>query len=149
MDPSAATSLDRSPLPSPAERPGADVVIYDGHCAICTAQVRRLSRWDAGGKLAYLSLHDPQVASRYADLSHDALMRDMYVVDTRGRRHAGAAAFRYLSRRLARLWWLAPLLHIPGTLTFWQWCYRQIADRRYRFGGQTECQDGSCQVHRR
>ena len=48
-------------LPTPAERPDADVVIYDGQCGICTAQVRKLPWWDCQGKLSYLSLHDPEV----------------------------------------------------------------------------------------
>lgn len=134
-------------LPSPAERPDADVVIYDGNCRICTRQVARLPWWDWQGRLAYLSLHDPEVARRYPDLTHETLMRDMYVVDRAGRRHCGAEALRYLSRRLRRLWWLAPLLHIPFSLPVWQWLYRQIADRRYRWGRVEECSDGGCEVH--
>ena len=49
-------------LPTVLERPEADVIIYDGHCRFCRGQVERLSRWDTGGRLAYLSLHDPEVA---------------------------------------------------------------------------------------
>jgi len=139
---------DAVALPTPLERPAADVVIYDGHCRICTAQIKRLARWDGGRRLAFLSLHDPQVAARYSDLSFDQLMRNMVVVDRLGRRHIGAAAIRYLSRRLPRLWPLAPLLHIPGSLPFWQWCYRQVADRRYRLGGQEACGDDACRLHR-
>ncbi len=139
------------PLPTPDERPGADVVIYDGNCRICTAQVRKLPWWDCQQRLAYLSLHDPKVGRRYPDLTHDALMRDMYIVDHRGRRHRGAAAIRYLSRRLRRLWWLAPVLYIPGSLPLWQWLYRQVANRRYRFGRTgvhgADCDDGACQLH--
>ena len=134
-------------LPSPEDRPGADVLIYDGNCRICTAQIARLPWWDCQGHLAYLSLHDPAVAQRYPDLSHDALMRDMYIVDRHGNRHRGAAAFRYLTRRLRRLWWLAPVLYIPFSLPAWQWLYRQIADRRYRFGTTTDCADDACAVH--
>jgi predicted DCC family thiol-disulfide oxidoreductase YuxK len=136
-------------LATPDERPSADVVIFDGECRICTAQVRRLSRWDRGHRLAYLSLHDPVVADRYPDLTHEMLMRDMYIVDHRGRRHRGAAAVRYLSGRLPLLWWLAPLLHIPFTLPLWQWLYRQVADRRYQFGKTHECEDGTCSLHGR
>src|SRR5688572_16787389 len=110
-------------LPGPEDRPDADVVIYDGHCRICTGQIRRLARWDGGGRLAYLSLHDPEVAARYPDLTYDLLMQAMVVVDRSGRRHIGAAAIRYLSRRLPKLWWLAPILSFPGTLPLWQWCY--------------------------
>ena len=135
-------------LPGPDQRPLADVLIYDGQCRICAAQVGFIERWFAAGRLAYLSLHDARVGMRYPDLSHDDLMRQMYVVDRRERRHGGAAAVRYLSRRLPRLWWMAPLLHVPGSNRLWQWLYRQVANRRYRFGRVETCDDGSCRVHR-
>ena len=134
-------------LPTPEQRPRAEVVIYDGHCRICTAQIRRLAAWDTGGRLSYLSLHDPQTRQRYPDLSYEALMQDMYLIDRRGHRHRGAEALRYLSRRLPWLWWLAPILNLPGTLPLWQWCYRQVAKRRYRFGRIESCDDGSCRLH--
>jgi predicted DCC family thiol-disulfide oxidoreductase YuxK len=137
-----------SPLVGPEERPDADVVIYDGRCRMCVGQTLRLARLDCGGRLAFLSLHDGRVPQLYPDLSHEALMRDMYVVDRRGRRHRGAAAVRYLSRRLPRLWWLAPLLHLPGTLPLWQWMYQQVAQRRYQFGTIEACDDEACAVHR-
>ena len=134
-------------LASPDERPDSDVVIYDGQCRICTGQIERLARWDRGRRLSYLSLHDPRVVDRCPDLSHNAMMKEMYVVDRRGRRHAGASALRYLSRRLPTLWWLAPVLHLPGTLPLWRWLYQQIAKRRYRFGRIEACDAGSCHLH--
>lgn len=134
-------------LPTPAERPNADVVIFDGNCGICSGQVGRLANWDRAGRLAFLSLHDPEVAARYPDLTHDELMANMVVVDRDGRRHAGAAAFRHLSRHVPRLWWLAPLLHLPGTMPMWQWVYRQVADRRYRLSEAAGCATGACAVH--
>jgi predicted DCC family thiol-disulfide oxidoreductase YuxK len=136
-------------LPTPAERPYADVVIYDGDCRMCTAQIRSLRWWDCQGKLSYLSLHDPEVARRYPDLTHDMLMAQMYVVDRQGNRHGGAAAIRYLSRRLRRLWWLAPLMYIPGSLPLWQWLYSQVAKRRYRFGKIEACDNNACSLHGR
>ncbi|HEY1598249.1 MAG TPA: DUF393 domain-containing protein [Pirellulales bacterium] len=136
------------PLPGPDQRPLADVVIYDGECRMCTGQIGFLERWFAAGRLAYLSLHDARVPVRYPDLSHDDLMRQMYVVDRQGGRHGGAAAIRYLSRRLPRLWWLAPLMHVPGSMPLWQALYRQVANRRYWFGRREECTDGSCSLHR-
>ena len=95
-------------LPTPAERPESDVVIYDGECRICTAQVRKLPWWDCQQKLSYLSLHDPEVARRWPDLSHDRMMQEMVIVDHYGNRHWGPEAIRYLTRRLRRLWWAAP-----------------------------------------
>jgi predicted DCC family thiol-disulfide oxidoreductase YuxK len=137
------------PLPSPAERPEADIVIFDGQCKFCTGQVQNLARWDRKGRLAYLSLHDPQVAKRFPDLTYEQLMEEMVVVDQQGRRHAGAAAFKYLTTRLPGLYLLAPLLHIPFTMPLWRWGYRQIAKRRYALAGKTAaaCDDGGCKVH--
>jgi len=134
-------------LIDPAERPGVDVVIYDGHCRFCTGQVRNLARLDWRRRLSFLSLHDPRVAEQYSDLTHEQLMEQMYVIDRRGGRHGGAAAFRYLTRHLPLLWLLAPLLHVPGSLPVWSWCYRQIARRRYWFGRTATCEDGACKLH--
>ncbi|WP_254507998.1 thiol-disulfide oxidoreductase DCC family protein [Anatilimnocola floriformis] len=136
-------------LPKPAELPDAPVVIYDGHCKFCTGQVKNLARWDGKGRVAFISLHDAEVARRWPDLTHEMLMDQMYVVDPQGNRYGGAAAFRYLSRVLPKLWILAPIMHIPFTLPIWQFCYRQVAKRRYLMGKTTEeaCDDGGCKVH--
>lgn len=135
-------------LPSPADLPNADIVLFDGHCRFCQSQVLRLHRFDGRGRLAFLSLHDPEVARRFPDLTHDQLMKEMVVVDARGGRHAGAGAIRYLSRRLPILWPLMPLLHIPCSMPVWNWLYGQVAKRRYRLAGRIEsCEDGACAVH--
>jgi predicted DCC family thiol-disulfide oxidoreductase YuxK len=134
-------------LPSPGERPDAEVLIYDGDCRFCTGQVRNIAWFDRGGRIAFLSLHDPEVARKYPDLSKDQLMEQMYLVDRAGRRHAGAGAFRYLTRRLPLLWPLAPLMHLPFSLPLWNWCYRQVAKRRYLFGKTRRCDDDACAIH--
>ncbi|MDZ4817623.1 MAG: DUF393 domain-containing protein [Planctomycetota bacterium] len=145
---STATNNSTARLPGPDERTNSDVVIYDGHCRICTAQVRKLPWWDCQKKLSYLSLHDPEVQRRYPDLTHDALMKEMYVVDQSGNRHAGADAIRYLTRRLRRLWWAAPALHFPFSRPLWQRAYRWIANRRYQYGKLDQCDEGgTCSLH--
>lgn len=135
-------------LPGPEDRPERDVVIYDGNCRICCRQIERLAWWDRGGRLAYISLHDPRVARRYPDLSHDRLMEEMFVVTRDDRRYGGAEAIRYLSRRLPGLWWLMPLMHLPGTRSLWRRLYRQVAASRYRFGQvDPACGGGTCHLH--
>ena len=134
-------------LPDPVDRPDASVVIYDGHCRFCTAQVQRLDRWDRSDKLAFISLHDPRVGEQWPDLTHAQLMEQLYLISPAGRRYGGAAAFRYLSRHLPRLWLLAPLLHIPFSLPLWQWGYRLIARQRYRWGRTDACDDDNCAIH--
>ena len=135
-------------LPTPAQRPSAEVVIFDGNCRICTAQIVRLAKWDTHGRLAFLSLHDAEVGRRYPQLTHEALMREMVVVDRRGAFHHGAVAVRQIARRIPRLWPLVPWLYLPGTMPLWQWLYRQVADRRYRFN-QSDCGEGTCHLHGR
>jgi predicted DCC family thiol-disulfide oxidoreductase YuxK len=73
----------------------------------------------------------------------------MYLIDRQGRRHAGAAAFRHLSRRLVPLWPLVPLLHLPGSLPLWRFLYRQVAKRRYRLGKTAPCESETCHLHGR
>ncbi len=145
----ALTPAAQSHLPTPEERPGSDIVIYDGNCRMCSAQVKKLTWWDCQQRLSYLSLHAPEVARRFPDLTHEMLMEQMYVVDHQGGRHGGAAAIRYLSRRLRRLWWLAPVLHVPFSLPLWQWLYRQVAKRRYKFGKTEQCDGDTCSIHAR
>ncbi|HUG68708.1 MAG TPA: DUF393 domain-containing protein [Pirellulaceae bacterium] len=141
------TATGPTELPGLADRPHADVVIFDGECNFCRGQVARLARWDRAGRLAFVSLHDPIVAERYPDLTHEQMMEQMYVVDRAGNRHGGAAAFRYLSRKMPRLWLLAPLMHVPFMLPVWQWCYRQVAKRRYQLAGKQHCDGDACEVH--
>ena len=136
-------------MPTPDENPASDVVIYDGHCKFCTAQVERLARWDTKRRLSFLPLQNPKVAKLYPDLSYDQLMAEMVVVSPQGNRYGGAAAFRYLTTRLPLLYPLAPLLHLPFTLPLWRWGYRQVAKRRYAIAGRSGegCDDDACGVH--
>jgi predicted DCC family thiol-disulfide oxidoreductase YuxK len=134
-----------SQLPTPGQRPTADLVIYDGQCQFCRRSVERLRRLDSQQRLAFISLHDPEVSRRFPDLTKDQLLAEIYVVDQQGRRYGGAAAIRYLSRRLPRLWPLAPLMHLPGSLPLWNYLYRWVARRRYLLGGAT-CEDDTCQL---
>lgn len=143
----ATKTRPTTPLPDPAERPEADVILFDGQCRFCRGQVERLARWDRAGRLSFLSLHDPRTAQRYPDLTHEQLMAHMYLIDRQGNRYRGAEAIRYLSRKMPRLWPLAPVLHLPGSLPLWQWGYDQVARRRYRWGKVSDCDGGSCDIH--
>ena len=138
---------EESALPDPGDRPVSDVVIYDGNCRFCHSQVRLLRRLDVSGILSFLSLHDPRVGQLYPDLSYGELMKQMYVVDSRNRRHGGAGAVRRLSRRLPLLWPVALVLHIPGTMPIWRGAYQAFARVRYRFGNAA-C-ESNCEIHSR
>jgi predicted DCC family thiol-disulfide oxidoreductase YuxK len=142
-------------LPAPQDFPQADVAIYDGQCIFCTRQVKKLAAWDGKQRLAFISLHDEFVAKHFGDLTHEQLMKQIYVIPNSGRgysqkRYGGAAAIRYLTRRLPKLWIFSPLMHVPFTHSIQEWCYRQIAKRRYKIAGKTgpKCDDKeACELH--
>jgi predicted DCC family thiol-disulfide oxidoreductase YuxK len=134
-------------LPSPSDLPDADVVIFDGACNFCQKSVRRLFQWDGAKRIAFLTIDDPEVSRRWPELSRDDLMEHMHIIDRYGDVHIGAGAFRYLSRRLPRLWPLALLMHIPFSGPFWRAGYRWFARRRYKLSQAVECDNGSCDVH--
>jgi predicted DCC family thiol-disulfide oxidoreductase YuxK len=147
-----ATAEPPTALPSPAERPDADIVVFDGHCGFCTAQVENLLGWDKDGRLAYLSLHDEEVERRWPGIDHDRLMKEMMVVDQAGNRYWGPEAIRYLTRRLPRLWWAAWIFYIPGAMFIWRRIYRWVAHNRYRISAKfskNACDSGTCQLHLR
>ncbi|MEC9092460.1 MAG: DUF393 domain-containing protein [Planctomycetota bacterium] len=136
-------------LPSPEDFPEADIVIYDGNCRFCRAQVERLHAWDPGNRLTFLSLHDERASLLTENLSRTQLMEQMYVIQRKtGTARGGAKALRYLSRRLPRLWLAAPLLHIPLTLPVWHRLYQYIANRRYQINGPVSdgCNDDGCNL---
>lgn len=138
-------------FPSPADLPKADVVIYDGKCVFCRKSVKLLDSWVEQGQLAYVSLHDPWVADYVPSLTHDQMMKQIYLVSrSDDSLHGGAEAIRYLSTRSWKLWIAAPFLHIPFSMPLWQWIYQQIAKRRYLIAGKDgdECdEDGTCKIH--
>lgn len=136
----------RQLLPSPLDRPNAEVIIYDGNCNFCKQQVANLNWFDRQGHLAFVSLHDPFVKSSYPDLTHEKMMEQMYLITRDHQRLGGAAAIKYLTTKLPTLWILAPLLHIPFSLPLWQYLYSQVASYRYLILGKTDCQEG-CEVH--
>ena len=142
-------------LPSPIEFPLADLVIFDGDCVFCTAQVKNVKRFDGKNRLAFVSLHDKFVTEHFPDLGHEQMMEQMFIIPNSKTgyteiRYGGAEGIRYLTRRLPKLWIFAPLFHIPFTQPFQQWCYRQIAKRRYKIAGKTgpACdENGTCDLH--
>jgi len=133
-----------APMIHTATKPVRDTVLYDGGCRFCRGQIALLRRLDPTGRLAFTSLHDPQVARDFPEIPPEELLAQMYVVDRAGLARGGAEAVRYLSRRLPLLWPLALPLHIPGSMPVWNGLYRFIARHRYRIAGR--CDEGTCRI---
>lgn len=127
-----------------ALHPDRVTVLFDGSCRFCRGQIAALRRLDMGRGLVFRSLHDAEVARDFPEIPHESLLREMYVVDRLGNARGGAAAIRYLSRKLVLLWPLAVLLHIPGTMPIWQRLYAWVARNRFRIAGR--CEEGTCHL---
>ncbi|MEM7474521.1 MAG: DUF393 domain-containing protein [Planctomycetota bacterium] len=133
-------------LADPRDKPEADIVVWDGKCDFCRAQVERLSRYDSEGILAYMSLHDSRIYQVCPELTYDQLMAQMWVCTHEGSQHGGADAIRYLASKLPSLWWLRPFMAVPGAMIVMRWLYGIVAKRRYAISGR-KCDDGSCELH--
>lgn len=125
---------------------GREVLIYDGQCNFCKGSVKYLRALDWTGRLSYISLHDQRVSQRWPQLSFDALMEQIWLVNKSGQTFGGADALRYLSLRMPALWALAPFLNLPMTMPVWRWFYRWVARNRYKIAGRN-CEGGTCSIH--
>ena len=135
-------------MPSAPERP---VVLYDGHCQFCRAQMETLLRFARRGAIEPLSFQEPGVLERFEGVTHEACMEAMHVVMPDGRVYRGmeAAARAVLTRPI--LGAVAWLYYVPGLRQLLDALYRWIAKRRYAIAGRAlaeqGCDGGTCAVH--
>jgi predicted DCC family thiol-disulfide oxidoreductase YuxK len=48
------------------------------------------------------------------------------------------------------MWWLAPIMHVPGIMVLARPAYAWVSRNRYRLMGKVEeCDNGACQIHRK
>src|ERR1041385_935511 len=91
------------------------VVLYDGLCALCNQSVRLVKLLDWRHAIVYTDLQDwTAVHTRYPDLDRDALSGAMHVIGTGDQVYAGYAGVRQIVRVLPLVFWLYPLLYLPG-----------------------------------
>jgi predicted DCC family thiol-disulfide oxidoreductase YuxK len=126
------------------------LVLFDGHCAFCRAQARRLASWTAGG--APVTMRDFQEAGAldaFPGLTHAECMKAMQLVTPDGRVYPGAEA---AARLVAMRAWgvFAWLYYIPGIRWLCDRVYAWIARNRYRLAKkrrEASCDGNACDVH--
>jgi predicted DCC family thiol-disulfide oxidoreductase YuxK len=137
-----------TPLVTRPPEGGVPVALYDGHCRLCTRYGLSLVR-RSGGRVVARSFHDPGVLESFPGLTPDECMRELKVVDARGRVRGGAEAVVYVMGRGSPL--LRVLLSpyfLPGLRGLIDRLYAWVARNRYRLFGRTEeCGDEACAVH--
>jgi predicted DCC family thiol-disulfide oxidoreductase YuxK len=135
-----------------------DILIYDGDCRFCIAQVARLGRWagTVNGKpaLAPIPLQTPGILAALG-ISEAAARRAMQLVTSPaatdgGRIYSGLEAAVQALRQRPLLGRLARLYYVPGIRQLGDLGYRLVARYRYRILGRAvargDC-DGSCALH--
>lgn len=127
--------------------PAVPIVLYDGHCRFCKAQMKNLLALARRGALEPLSFQDEGVLDRFPGLTHDECMQAMHVVAPDGRVYRGMeAAVRALVTR--RIYWaIAWGYYVPGIRQALDALYAWIARNRYRLRGREACDDEACAVH--
>ncbi len=116
-------------------------VFYDEQCPLCNRTALILDHFDVRRAVAFRGLQT--FAADYpalADTPPDTLLKDLYSLDTRGRRYQGVQTY---SRILVALGYTAPLgwlMRLPGLSQLADAVYRRIADGRSRVGCDADCQ---------
>ena len=106
-------------------RPGRIAVIYDGECSVCRTSAEAVRIFDNSNAIDLIDLHDADARAQFPDLTMQALMEELHVVDDAGRVTRGARAVNEVLRHQQGVrGWLAYLWYIPG--------YAWLADRQYK-----------------
>ncbi len=129
------------------------IVLYDGRCKFCTAQLQNLIRLARPGAVEAVDFQLPGVLDRYPALSYEACMGAMHLVTPEGRVYKGfEAAVRAVATRPV-LGLFAHIYYLPGLRQLIDQIYAVIAARRYRIMGQAvatgQCDGGTCSLHAR
>jgi len=130
--------------------PGRTVVLYDGLCKFCVAGMKRLLALARPGAIEPVNFQESGVLDRFPGISHEACMRQMYLVTPEGKVYGGfEAAVRALATRpvLGRL---AYAYYLPGVRWLCDCLYAAIARHRYRILGKVtegDCPEGTCALH--
>jgi predicted DCC family thiol-disulfide oxidoreductase YuxK len=130
---------------------GRYVLLYDGRCRFCRAQLKRLIPLARANTIEPMSFHKPGVLERFPGLSFDECMTAMHLVAPDGRVYKGfEAAVRALMTRPI-LGWPAHAYYLPGIRQVCDFVYAWIAANRYRLSRKklsaSYCSEGTCALH--
>ncbi|MFD2238309.1 thiol-disulfide oxidoreductase DCC family protein [Aureimonas populi] len=120
----------------PGAREGPDgLMVFDGLCNVCSAQVQFLLRIDPRGQIRFTSIQSPygrHLARRHGIDPDDP---STFLFFERGRPLQASEAVVAISRRLPRPWrWLRGLSVLPRPMR--DRVYGWIARNRYRIAGR-------------
>lgn len=117
-------------------RPDA-LMVFDGLCNACSAQVRLLLRLDRAGTIRFTSIQSPYGRHLAARFGIDADDPSTFLFFDGGRPLTQSQAVIAIAGRLPRPWrWLRVLAYLPRPVR--DGAYRWVARNRYRLAGRRE-----------
>ena len=122
-------------------RRSPSLVLFDGHCNLCSGSVNWIIDRDPGGRFVFASLQSPIGQQTVRRFGLDPERTDSIVVVEDERAYTKSTGALRVARHLKGAWrMLAFLTIIPAGIR--DWVYDAIARNRYRWFGRTE----SCRI---
>ncbi|WP_432719441.1 DUF393 domain-containing protein [Jeongeupia wiesaeckerbachi] len=120
-------------------------LFFDSRCPLCSAEMRRLARWDRHGRLAYADMHGDGFDAADYGTSWAAMDAELHALTADGRLLVGIDAIAAAYSAVGRSWLVLPL-KLPLTKPLWARLYRWFAHNRYRASRVLGygCVDGVC-----
>ena len=124
---------------------------FDGHCAFCAAEMRRLRRWDRYGALSYIDIAEPGFDPAILNVDMAALDREIHSRTELGVVLIGIDSLLAAYTLVGKGWLVWPLrvrLLRPALAA----AYRLFARHRYRvsrwlgYRNKSICAEGVCGV---
>jgi predicted DCC family thiol-disulfide oxidoreductase YuxK len=128
---------------SQTEPPGNYVVLYDGHCKFCQAQIKNLEALAKPKALMPLSFQDEGTLDSFPGVTYDACMEAMQLIAPTGKVYQGAAAAAHAIMTRPVLGLIGYGYYLPGVHMLCDGLYALIAANRYRLMGK-QIADGEC-----
>ncbi len=127
------------------QAPGRDVILFDGHCRLCSRAARQLAGLLGSSRTELRSFRQPGVLEAFPGVSLERCERRIQLVRADGEVFEGAEALvRALSSR--PLGWLLFIYYVPGLRRLVDVAYSLVARYRFRLMGR-ECPDEGCAIH--
>ena len=124
----------------PFHRSGSQwVVVYDGHCRVCTRAVALLRRWDRDERLQIVPSQAPGLHEAFPFIAAREYLESLQLINQQNQRWQGAAAIEQLLHILPKGILIRWLFAIPFARPIADRFYRWFARNRYKLGCGEHC----------
>lgn len=121
-------------------------LLYDGHCPLCSREIRWLRSRDQTAAIKFQDIHEPDFKD-HTPLPLATLMAQIHGIDHNGRLLVGIDVFEVVYRLVGLNFLAAPLswrLTRP-IMKMLYWAFAKYRPMLSVFSGKPSCHDGRCQ----